>query len=51
MEDKDAIILGLKRIIEDLKQEISQLKKENADLKEQLRLNSQNSSKPPSSDR
>lgn len=51
MEDKDAIILELKKIIEDLKQEISQLKKENADLKEQLRLNSQNSSKPPSSDR
>ncbi len=51
MEDKDAIILDLKKVIEDLKQEITQLKKENADLKEQLRLNSQNSSKPPSSDR
>ena len=51
MEDKDAIILDLKKIIEDLKQEISHLKKENANLKEQLRLNSQNSSKPPSSDR
>jgi transposase len=37
MEDKDAIILGLR--------------KENEELKEQLRLNSQNSSKPPSSDR
>lgn len=51
MEDKDAIILELKKEIEELKKIITELRKENADLKEQLRLNSQNSSKPPSTDR
>jgi transposase len=45
------VILDLKKIIDNLSQEIVQLKKENTDLKELLRLNSQNSSKPPSSDR
>jgi transposase len=51
MEDKDAVILELKKEIEELKKIIIELRKENADLKEQLRLNSGNSSKPPSSDR
>jgi transposase len=51
MENKDATIVELKKIIDKLTHEIIHLKKENADLKEQLRLNSQNSSKPPSSDR
>jgi transposase len=51
MENKDAIIFELRALIEDLRREIILLKKENTDLKEQLRLNSQNSSKPPSSDR
>ncbi len=65
MENKDAIILELRREIEELKKivanllqenaelkkENAELRKENADLKELLRLNSQNSSKPPSSDR
>src|SRR5215216_5156268 len=49
MEDKDAIIFELRKEIEELKKIIVELRKENADLKEQLRLNSQNSSKPPSS--
>src|ERR1700744_2118260 len=65
METKDAIIFELRKEIEELKKiiielrkEIAELRKENAELKqknaslqEQLSLNSQNSSKPPSSDR
>lgn len=58
MEDKDAIILQLKQENEELKKENQELRKiieglnrRIADLEERLRLNSQNSSKPPSSDR
>lgn len=58
MENENATILelkkeieGLKKIVASLLQENAELRKENADLKELLRLNSQNSSKPPSQDR
>lgn len=58
MEDKDAIILQLKQENEEFKKEnqelrkiIEELNRRIADLEEKLRLNSQNSSKPPSSDR
>lgn len=58
MEDKDAIILQLRQENEELKKEnqelrkiIEELNRRINDLEERLRLNSQNSSKPPSSDR
>lgn len=58
MEDKDAIILQLREENEALKKEnqelrkiIEELNRRITDLEERLRLNSQNSSKPPSSDR
>jgi len=65
MKNKDAIILQLRQENEELKKIVTelregiiqlrkdneQLRKENEELKEKLRLNSQNSSKPPSSDR
>ena len=58
MEDKDAIILQLRQENEELRKEnqalrkiIEELNRRITDLEEKLRLNSQNSSKPPSSDR
>src|SRR6202046_5634932 len=58
MEDKDAIIIQLKQENAELKKENQELRKiieelnhRIADLEEKLRLNSQNSSKPPSLDR
>ena len=51
MEDKDAIILQLRQENADLKKIIEELNRKIADLEEKLRSNSQNSSKPPSSDR
>lgn len=58
MKDKDAIINQLKQENEALKKEnqelrkiIEELTRKISDLEERLRLNSQNSSKPPSSDR
>lgn len=51
MEDKDAIILQLKQENAELRKIIEELNRKIADLEEKLRLNSQNSSKPPSSDR
>ena len=57
MDWRDELIESQKQIIESLKQTIEELRQENARLKEriaelerQLGLNSQNSSKPPSSD-
>lgn len=58
MEDKDAIILQLREENKALKKENQELRKiidalnrRILDLEEKLRLNSQNSSKPPSTDR
>ena len=51
MEDKDAIILQLRQENAELKKIIEELNRRITDLEERLRLNSQNSSKPPSSDR
>lgn len=48
--EKDALIIALYGAIEGLRLEIAQLQKEVAALKGQLGKNSQNSSKPPSSD-
>jgi hypothetical protein len=50
-ENQNAIILELRKEFEELKKENAESKKEIADVKELLRLNSQNSSKPPSQDR
>lgn len=51
MEDKDAIILQLRQENTELRKIIEELNRKIADLEEKLRLNSGNSSKPPSSDR
>jgi ribosomal protein L22 len=51
MEDKDAIIHQLRQENAELRKIIEELNRKIADLEEKLRLNSQNSSKPPSSDR
>lgn len=58
MEDKDAIIHQLRQENEALRKEnqelrkiIEELTRKITNLEEKLRLNSQNSSKPPSSDR
>src|SRR5918912_3654871 len=51
MEDKDAIILQLRQENQESRKIIEELNRRIADLEERLRLNSQNSSKPPSSDR
>jgi transposase len=48
--DKDALIIALYKIIEDLRLQVQQQADEIAKLKAQLNKNSQNSSKPPSSD-
>lgn len=50
MDWKDELIESQKQIIEELRQEIVRLKERIAELERQLGLNSQNSSKPPSSD-
>jgi len=51
MEDKDAIIHQLRQENAELRKIIEELNRKITDLEEKLRLNSQNSSKPPSSDR
>ena len=51
MEDKDAIIHQLRQENAELRKIIEELNRKIADLEEKLRLNSQNSSKSPSSDR
>lgn len=51
MENKDAIILQLRQENQELRKIIEELNRRINDLEERLRLNSQNSSKPPSSDR
>lgn len=49
-QEKDALILSLYKIIQELRLQIQQQAEEIAKLKGQLNKNSQNSSKPPSSD-
>lgn len=51
MEDKDAIIHQLRQENAELRKIIEELNRKIAGLEEKLRLNSENSSKPPSSDR
>jgi transposase len=50
LDPRDARIAELEAKIASLMQRLSQLEAENAELKARLGLNSQNSSKPPSSD-
>jgi transposase len=50
MRTKDQIIDELLKIVEEQRQEIARLKERSSELERRLNLNSQNSSKPPSSD-